>query len=110
VDINTDYIHSISDTQIGHAIDGHSSAKKESKLNQVPITLDDLLLIPLIINEYDNVEVSPNKNKRGLTTIIFSKRINENEVYYLEEIRLRRKSLAMVTLYKKNVTADYSEI
>ncbi len=108
VEINTDYVHSISDTQIGHAVDNHSSESEEAKLNQIPISKDDLLLIPFVIKDYDKVEVSPNKNKRGLTTIILTKQIDDCVIYYLEEVRVRRKSLAMVTLYKKNVTADYS--
>lgn len=110
IDINMDYVHSISDTQVGHALDHHSSVKKEEKINQIPVVLDDLFLIPCIVNDYDRVEVSPNKNSRGLITLIYRKRLKGFEIYYLEEVRGRRKSLAMVTMYKKNVTADYSEV
>ena len=66
---------------------------------QIPITCLDLLKIPDIVSDYDSL--STDKNKRGQDLIIYSKSFNQDNTYYVEEIRLGRHELAACSIYKK---------
>ena len=66
---------------------------------QIPITCLDLLKNPDIVSDYDSL--STDKNKRGQDLIIYSKSFNQDNTYYVEEIRLGRHELAACSIYKK---------
>lgn len=55
--------------------------------------------IPDIVSDYDSL--STDKNKRGQDLIIYSKSFNQDNTYYVEEIRLGRHELAACSIYKK---------
>ncbi len=79
----TGYRHCIDRSGIIHA------------MKHANITISDLLLIPLIVKNYDAIDVGKNED-----TIIYKKLI-VSEYFYVEEIRKGRKKLAIKTLYKR---------
>ena len=64
-------------------------ALKHTNLNP-----EDLLLIPFIVSEYDNIGYGTKTN-----TIVYTKLIGD-KYFYVEEIRKGRKKLVIKTLYK----------
>lgn len=99
--IDDTYVHSIESSAIIHNQKRHGNPKSEEKRGQIAIQMDDYLQIPDIIENYDSVEVSPNKNKQGNEVLLYTKKYADGLVFYLEEVRDNRKSLSFQTMYKK---------
>ena len=66
---------------------------------QIPITDEDLLRIPEIVDHYESLETR--KNRRNQDIIIYSRSFGQGVTYYVEEIRLGRRELAASTMYKR---------
>lgn len=94
-----DYEHIIDNFAIRHTIYKHGDAKKEEKRGQVAVTLEYFGKIPDVIKNPDKV-TDGGKNDIGRRVIIYEKRIN-GVIIYLEEIRTKRKELAMQTMWIK---------
>ncbi len=92
------YVHKLENYGLRHLWNRHSNEKGKIK-DAVSITEDDLLKIPHILANYDDVSLSPNKNGAGNEVLIYSKKYNDI-IYYLEEIRSGKKELVPQTLYK----------
>lgn len=95
-----------------HAVDryGLMHALKEHERDELPLTLEDFLKIPVIVTEYD-VVVRSYKTELGLDAVLYTKQF-EDTFYYVEEIRTGRKQLIFKTMYKKRTglgasTADH---
>ena len=97
-------LHSIDSSGINHIIKRHGDEEDDS---QLPITLDDLLLIPVILQDFDEIHYK-GKNTRGLEVIQYVKNFSSGIVYYFEEIRIKRKKLFANTMYKKRGRANMS--
>lgn len=80
----TGYRHSLDRSGIIHAL-------KHNNIDN-----SDILLIPYILKEYDQVKKGNKKN-----TIIYEKKIVDM-YFYVEEVREGRKKLTIKTLYKKS--------
>ena len=69
------------------------------------VTPDQFDKLHEIVGRPDDVEVRPpSKATRGLATIIYRKRDGGNWLV-VEEVRTRRKRLALVSMYKEKATA-----
>ena len=90
----TGYKHVIETTGIQHSEKRHGSKSED----RMPLSLQDYLLVPYIIKERDKVEMSPHRDVMHHNRIlIYTKRIGDT-YYYVEEIRMKNKSLAFKSL------------
>ena len=101
INVTDKYVHSIENSAIRHNQLEHGNPDTEALRGQIAITYDDYLYIPDIIENYDTVEKSPQKSRQGLEVIIYTKTYPDGTIYYLEEIRNGRNSLAFDTMYKR---------
>ena len=93
----TGYKYVLEASFVLHILSRHGDGSNDRS----PISAFDFCAIPLIISEFDKIELGglkPNANK----TLLFKKKIN-NQWYYVtaSEVRERRKSVALNTLYKR---------
>lgn len=94
-----DYVHIIDNYAIKHIIGEHGDAQKEEKRGQVAVTLDYFLKIPEVLANPDKI-LDGGQTKIGRRVIVYEKRIN-GTIIYVEEVRTKRKELALQTLYIK---------
>ena len=93
------YRHTIDNFAIKHVCNEHAS-EKENLRGQVPISDELFYLSKEVIEEYDEIRVE--KNSRNQMVIIYCKWYEDGNVYYIEEIRgKRRKELAFVSMRKE---------
>ena len=83
---------------VQHAEKRHGTKSKD----RTPLTLEDYLLIPYIIKNRDNVTISTSKTRQRESTVLVYEKQIEFTLYYVEEIRIGKKSLAFQTLYKRS--------
>ncbi|MHA7109255.1 hypothetical protein ACRTDU_03965 [Sunxiuqinia elliptica] len=81
----SEFQHSIDESGIRHA------------LKHREISVSDILLIPLVISDYDKVYAG---NKPH--TLVYEKNFVDT-VVYIEEVRQGRKKLVLKTMYKKKL-------
>lgn len=79
--------HTVDNYAMRHAMERH-------KDSQIPLKADDFKLIPDIIKNADSIEYS---DKDG-GAIVYAKKYGDR-IIYLEEIRNKRRELAMKTMY-----------
>ena len=96
--IDETYRHTLDNSAVRHAIKSHGSPKEELR-GQIPITDVDLMRIPDIVSNYDSI--STEKNRRGQDVILYTKTMEDDVTFYVEEIRLGRHELAACTMYKR---------
>ena len=96
--IDLSYNHTLDNNAARHAIKSHGEAREEMR-GQIPITDEDLLRIPEIVDHYESLETR--KNRRNQDIIIYSRSFGQGVTYYVEEIRLGRRELAASTMYKR---------
>lgn len=94
----TGYKHVIETSGVQHAEKRHGTKSKD----RTPLTLEDYLLIPYIIKNRDNVTISTSKTRQRESTVLVYEKQIEFTLYYVEEIRIGKKSLAFQTLYKRS--------
>lgn len=110
LDIDETWVHSFESSAYGHNQKHHGNSENEARRGQIAITEDDYARIPEILDSYDRVSKSTNKTKGvGNEVIIYEKEFDDGYIYYLEEKRDRRKSLAFHTMYKKKKGTDSSD-
>ena len=91
------YKHVIETSGIQHAEKRHGD-KSEGRC---PLSLEDYLLVPYIIKERDKVEMSPQRDVRHRNRVlVYTKQIGDT-YYYVEEVRMKNKSLAFKSLRKR---------
>ena len=86
-----------------HTHNKHGQANKEISRGQIEVKIEDYLLIPDIVNNPDNITIGE-KSNIGTELIIYEKEIEEIRYFYVEEVRKKRKSLSMKTLYKRKAS------
>ncbi len=96
----TNYTHNIDILGIRHIKNIHGDKDKEEQIEQVAIIDDDIAKIPYIIKNYDLVKYT-GKNKMGLSSIRYKKIMSDGTIFYVEEVRTRKKTLTSKTMYKK---------
>lgn len=110
IEVDESWVHSFESSAVSHNQKHHGNEKIEAERGQIAITEDDYSRIPEILEDYDKVSKSPNTSHRsGNEVIIYEKEFEDGYVYYLEEKRDSRKSLAFQTMYKKKKGTDSSD-
>ena len=100
--VNENWVHSIETSAIIHVLKRHGSDIRNHKSGQIPIHKDDFQRIPSILKEYDSLTISEASTKStGNTVIRYEKKFEDGKIFYLEEKRDGRRSLALQTMYKK---------
>ena len=91
------YKHVIETSGIQHAEKRHGDKSED----RYPLSLEDYLLVPYIIKERDKVEMSPQRDVRHRNRVlVYTKQIGDT-YYYVEEVRMKNKSLAFKSLRKR---------
>jgi phage-Barnase-EndoU-ColicinE5/D-RelE like nuclease3 len=93
------YKHSIGESAIRHALNRHGDNPKERSRHQTPLTAADFLTIPLVVSEPDDIVFDTDPD-----VIIFRKTVN-GQLVVVSEMRRGRKKLALVTMWKKPLSA-----
>ena len=99
------YQHDLDVSGTRHAIKEHGQPKTEEPRGQIAITDEDFEKIPDVIYGYDEVAFT-GKNKIGRETITYKKAFDDGTILYVEEIRDKRKTLTINTLYKQKNTGN----
>lgn len=99
------YQHDLDVSGTRHAIKEHGQPKTEEPRGQIAITDEDFEKIPDVIYGYDEVTFT-GKNKIGRETITYKKAFDDGTILYVEEIRDKRKTLTINTLYKQKNTGN----
>ena len=81
-----------------HTLKNHGNVKLEESRGQIAITENDFTKIPSIVKT-DNIIYS-GKDRLGNDIILYEKKIGV-VYYYIEEIRVGRKVLALKSMYKR---------
>ena len=74
------YSHALRDNDIRHIKNSHG----ENTSEKYPIAADDIKLIPWLVENYDKVIVVNRKD--GKTGLVYVKKMEDNLVYYLEQV------------------------
>ena len=94
--LGADFKHVLDNYAVRHTMMKHASEKEESR-GQVRVELDDFLMLPEILAEYDAITLT---SRNGKQIIIFEKYYENYTCHLVEEIRKGRKELAVITFYK----------
>ncbi|MCH5227169.1 MAG: hypothetical protein J1F16_05050 [Muribaculaceae bacterium] len=101
--IDEKWVHSIETSAILHARRMHGNEKSERNKGQIVITDDDFKKIPDILENYDRISKSETPSRSSKNSVIkYEREYEDGTIYYVEEKRDGRKSLAFQTMYKKN--------
>lgn len=95
----TGFVHAVDESAIRHVFEKHGNEKKEASRGQVAVTNNDIANLANIVMSPDKIEQGDEEN-----TIEVSKRVG-SEVLVVQEIRARRKKLALKTMWKKPLAA-----
>ena len=90
---------------IKHMLNQHGNEKIEKAKGQFPITKEDILKIPDVIENYDNiVKGNLNKDRNGThQTVRFIKHYDNHTLYTVEVVPQNGKSLIIKTMWKKPI-------
>jgi hypothetical protein len=92
------YTRIIDNYGIKHTLKQHGKAELEQLRGQLPIIPSDFELIPQIVKT-ENIIYS-GKNKIGNDVILYEA-VLDNVFYYAEEVRNKRKKLALQSIWKR---------
>ena len=110
LDIDETWVHSFESSAVNHSLNRHGKDGTSSYPDQLPISEKDYARIPEILEEYDKLSKATNRTRTSDNeVVIYEKEFEDGYIYYLEEKRDRRKSLAFQTMYKKKKGTDSSD-
>ena len=81
----------------------HGQGNKEISRGQIAVRIEDYLMIPIIVRNADYISIGE-KSNIGTELIIYEKEIEGICYFYVEEVRKKRRSLSMKTLYKRKAS------
>ena len=96
----TGFVHQLTAGGIRHIFKSHGDEQTEKARGQLPITKEDILLIPLITGDFDNVALAKEKSE-GRNILIYSKKIGNMYFYYESVGGRKNKTLQPKTMYKR---------
>ena len=96
--IDQSYNHTLDNNAARHAMKSHGDSREDLR-GQIPLIDHDLMRIPDMVNNYESL--TTRKNRRNQDIIIYSRTMDKDVTYYVEEIRLGRRELAASTMYKR---------
>jgi leucyl-tRNA synthetase len=102
------FTHVLDNYAVRHIFKKHGDDSFEQLRGLVGVTAEDFLHLPETLANPDRIE-SLGKNERGLDLVRFTKRWN-GTLLVVEEIRVSRNLLAVVTVFKKPATASDAAI
>ena len=102
----SDYSHSISADVVRHIKNRHGNDAD----GQLPVTAEDLVKIPEIIANYDEVRTNLQNPKTGGQRVAYAKRSEDSLLIYLEEYVRSRNNLKGVSMWKYPPTADVGNV
>lgn len=102
----SDYSHSISADVVRHIKNRHGNDAD----GQLPVTAEDLVKIPEIIANYDEVRTNLQNPKTGGQRVAYVKRSEDSLLIYLEEYVRSRNNLKGVSMWKYPPTADVGNV
>lgn len=102
----SDYSHSISADVVRHIKNRHGNDAH----GQLPVTAEDLVKIPEIIANYDEVRTNLQNPKTGGQRVAYAKRSEDSLLIYLEEYVRSRNNLKGVSMWKYPPTADVGNV
>ncbi len=94
--VSVDFKHVLDNYAVHHTMMKHASEKEEFR-GQVRVEIDDFLMLPEILTEYDAITLT---SRNGKQIIIYEKSYATYTCHLVEEVRKGRKELAVITLYK----------
>ena len=101
------FTHIVDTSAVRHIVNQHGGPKEVLR-GQVSITRTDVLRLPAIVGTPERIE-NGGKTKQGRDTIRYYKRVNGEEMVYLEEVRTKWRRLAPVTLRKTRAAREETE-
>ena len=101
IGITENYVHSMESSAFRHYKEEHGHDGGE----QIPLTEEEFANILDVIESFDEVKKG-HKTPQGLETIIYKKDMGDGTIFYVEEIRTGRNSLAFKTAYKKRSSSS----
>lgn len=102
----SDYSHSISADVVRHI----KNRRGNDADGQLPITAEDLVRIPEIIANHDEVRTNLQNPKTGGQRVAYAKRSEDSLLIYLEEYVRSRNNLKGVSMWKYPPTADVGNV
>ena len=102
----SDYSHSISADVVRHI----KNRRGNDADGQLPITAEDLVKIPEIIANHDEVRTNLQNPKTGGQRVAYAKRSEDSLLIYLEEYVRSRNNLKGVSMWKYPPTADVGNV
>ena len=102
----SDYSHSISADVVRHIKNRHGNDAD----GQLPVTAEDLVKIPEIIANHDEVRTNLQNPKTGGQRVAYAKRSKDSLLIYLEEYVRSRNNLKGVSMWKYPPTADVGNV
>ena len=95
----TGYTVIVDDQHLVHASRHHGNARIEMQRGQLPVGRDDYVLLPHIFGDPDKVEPAT-QGRRGSPAVSITKAIAASLYRVVAEVRINRRHLAFVTMYK----------
>ncbi|MBP3514285.1 MAG: DUF1073 domain-containing protein [Elusimicrobiaceae bacterium] len=96
----TGFIHQLTAGGIRHIFKSHGDEKTEKARGQLPITHEDIFLIPQITGDFDEVTLAKEKSE-GRSVLIYKKKIGDMYFYYETVGGKKNKTLQPKTMYKR---------
>ncbi|MBC7774874.1 MAG: hypothetical protein H7246_05490 [Phycisphaerae bacterium] len=97
----TGYRRVLDNFAVRHIFKNHANHKTESLRGQIGVVVEDFLLIERVVEtgKVVSIEVS----KIGNTMIVYKLELEAFRFFFVEEVRVRRKELAVLTFYKQKI-------
>ena len=96
------YERNLDNFGVRHAYKRHGNVKSEEKQGQRAVTASDFSLIPEIVSSPDDIRYVGQSRHSKADLILFEKKIGDEVYFYVEEIRRKRRVVALETLWIRN--------
>ena len=100
----TGFQHHVDESAVRHVLKEHGDPQLEARRGQIPVTREDFALLPQITDPSAAMVESAGESN-GLPLIRYTRQIGDT-FYVVEEVRRRRKRLALKTMYKTRAAPD----
>ena len=91
--------HYLSSNWVQHILKRHGEWAKDLKFYEIPVSIEDIKLIPKIISEADEIMPSPKTTgKLNRPAIIYKKKMG-NKYYYVESVNTKDGKLEPQSMY-----------
>jgi hypothetical protein len=95
----TGFMLIVDDQHVIHASRRHGSPRTEMQRGQLPLEFDDYARLPRILGDPDTIEPGAT-GRRGGPSVVVTKAIGGVRYRVVIELRMRRRQLAFVSMFK----------